>query len=135
VTVSDMLAPPAPAAAETKGGDARARVRESHSVTDGDRSSPSWLVNAKTAVVADWRGAWLWDAHGITVRNLWETRVPHLDDVPAANRGLWIAWCVYNHVALLLLVPLLFTAWMLAHPARLIYAAPIAAPLTLLWLT
>jgi hypothetical protein len=47
---------------------------------------------------------------------------------------LWIAWTVFNHAALLVLVPLLFAAWVLCHPARLIYAAPVAVVLTTLWL-
>ncbi len=98
-----------------------------------ESEGPSRLARMGQAVAADWRGAWLWDAHGITIRNLWERRIPDLDAVPAANRGLWIAWCVYNHAALVALTPLLFLVWVLCHPARLIYAAPVAAPLITLW--
>lgn len=135
MTVSDMLAPPAPVAADREGGGARARAQATQILTDSDRESPSWLVSATHAVAADFRDSWLWDAEGVTVRHLWECRVPDRDAVPGANRALWLAWCVYNHAALLVLAPLLFTAWVLCHPARLIYTTPIAASLTLLWLT
>ncbi|MEU4558486.1 hypothetical protein AB0F72_08850 [Actinoplanes sp. NPDC023936] len=97
-------------------------------------SGPSWLGAAGTAVAADFRDAWLWDAEGVTVRALWEQRIPDREQVAAANAGLWAAWCVYNHIALAVITPLLFVAWMLAHPARLLYLTPLAVAGITIWL-
>lgn len=102
---------------------------------DSSVAPANWLVSAAGTVAADLRGAWLWDTHGPSARSLWDTRIPPRDAVPGANQVLWLAWCVYNHAALLALFPLMFLFWAASHPARLLYAAPIAAPLTALWLT
>ena len=96
---------------------------------------PSWLSTVGSGIAADWSGAWLWDARGVTIRALWDNRIPDRDAVPGANRVLWAAWCAYNHAAVAVLSPLLFAAWVLCHPGRLIYAAPVAAALIALWLT
>ena len=86
------------------------------------------------AVVADLTGSWLWDAHGLTVRSLWEQRIPAIEQVPGENTVLRAVWTAFNHAMLLVLVPLLFTVWVLCHPARLLYVAPVAAPLIALWI-
>lgn len=135
MTVSEVIAARAASVADGEGAGARARARVIESVTDGDREAPSWLFNATSTVADDWRNAWLWDAEGITVRNLWAARMPSLEDTPGEVRALWLAWLVYNHAVLAAVVPLLFVAWVLCHPARLLYTAPVAVPLTLLWLT
>lgn len=122
----------APASADTQAAvPPAADVRDDPAVTAG----PSWLARAGTAVTDDLRGAWLWDTHGLTLRALWEARIPARERVPAENGALWKAWCAYNHAALAVLAPLLFVAWVLGHPARLLYAAPVAVPLTVLWLS
>jgi hypothetical protein len=127
-----MLAPPASPADDIEGAGARARVRANDSVTDSDSTV---IRRVAGRVVADFRDAWLWDACGPSPRSLWDARIPDLDTVPGANRALWIAWCVYNHAALLALFPLMFAFWLIAHPGHLLYAAPVAVPLTLIWLT
>lgn len=90
--------------------------------------------DAVTAVADDLKGAWLWDAAGPTVRTLVQHRIPAVELVPGENGALRAVWVAYNHVALALLIPLMFACWVLAHPARLLYALPVAAPIAALWL-
>lgn len=92
------------------------------------------LKTAGARVTADLTSAWLWDAHGPSPCSLWQTRIPALEQVPGENAALRGAWIAYNHAVLPVLVPLMFAFWVLCHPARLLYAAPIAAPLLALWL-
>lgn len=114
-------------------------------VGEGDAAGPRvgrlaasalWTRKAGYRVREDWRTAWLWNENALTLRVLWQARIPDRAAVPAGNRGLWIAWCAYNHAVLFcVLGPLLFTAWLLGHPGRLLYLAPFAVTVAALWLT
>ncbi len=86
------------------------------------------------AVAADFQGAWVWDAHGPSVRELVSSRLPAVERVPAESRALWAAWIAWNHLALAVIIPALFACWVLCHPARVLYLLPIAVPMAALWL-
>ena len=135
MTVSDLFAVPATATSvqidDREGAGTRARVRAKIPDT---RSDSNLVVRAGRTVAGDWAGAWLWDADGLTIRSLWEQRIPDIARVPAENRLLWAAWVGFNHLMLPVIVPLLFLAWVLGHPARLLYLTPIAAGLAAIWL-
>ncbi len=143
MTVSDLFDVPAGTepvpATSGQAADTRPRVRARLAPTerDGNKSgrpsAATWIRARVDRVGDDWADAWLWDAEGITVRRLWEQRIPDRAVVPGESHGLWVAWCVYGHAALLVIVPLLLAAWLLSHPARLLYAVPVAAPLLTLW--
>jgi hypothetical protein len=122
---------PAPALAGTRAVEPRVtEVPDDQTGTAG----PSWLTRTRAAVTDDVRGAWLWDAHGPSIRDLLQHRAPAIERVPGENKALHAAWTAYNHAVLVLLIPLMFVFWAASHPARLLYALPIAAPITALWL-
>lgn len=144
MTVSDLFDVPPPAepltATPRQAADTRPRVRARVAPTDSDSNqsaqpaAAAWIRSRADAVRDDWANAWLWDAEGMTVRRLWETRIPDRTAVPGENRGLWVAWCVYGHAALIAVVPLLFAAWVLCHPARLLYTTPFVLSGLAVWL-
>jgi len=133
VTISDVFEASAALVEGKKGGRERGRAHVRTMVTEGDVAGLSRARRLVRAVAADLTSAWLWDAHGPSPRSMWRTRIPALEQVPGENTVLRAAWVAYNHVVLLALVPLMFAFWVLCHPARLLYAAPIAAPLSALW--
>jgi hypothetical protein len=120
---------------EIEGAARRGRVRAmvASDVPSGKISAR--ILRARDAIADDWRYAWLWDARSINVRGLWDNRVPDLESVAAASRPLQVLWVVYNHVVLAVQVALLLAAWLLGHPGRLLYLAPIAVTVAALWLT
>lgn len=138
MTVSDLfdvaVAPPAAAHVEEKGGGTRARVHARVPATVSDDKVVVRTGGLRSTIIADFRSSWLWDAHGLTVRSLWAQRIPDIESAPGASQALRVGWVAYNHAALAVLVPLLFAAWLLGHPARLLYAAPIAVALLAIWL-
>jgi hypothetical protein len=134
VTISDVFEAPLALPADSKGERERGRAPARDMVTDGDLAVPSVARRAASAVRDDLHSAWLWDAHGPSLRQLWQTRIPTLEQVPGENPVLHKAWIGYNHIALLVIVPALFALWVACHPARLLYVLPIAVPLTALWL-
>lgn len=137
MTMSEIFDGPAASAAEKsrkKGGRERGRARVRPMVTEGD-IGVAVKVRAAGAIVADdLRSAWLWQSAGPTPAQLWATRIPAIDRVPGENKALHAAWVGYNHAALAVLFPLMFAFWVACHPARLLYALPIAAPIAALWL-
>lgn len=136
MTVSDVFTVPAPASVETEGAGARARVREKSSVTDSESPRVLQAIRRGAATVtSDLKTAWLWDAQGPSPRSLWSARIPDIEQVPGRSSGLQSLWTVYNHAALIVLIPLMVAFWLASHPARLLYATPIALPLITLWLT
>lgn len=125
---ADVMPAAAPARAVAPAAPTAARVAEK--ATGKTRRASG----VRAAMIADVRGAWLWDAHGLTVRSLWEQRIPALERVPAESRALQAGWVAYNHAALVVLAPALFALYLLGHPARTLLAAAVAAPLTALWI-
>ncbi len=64
---------------------------------------------------------------------LWAGRVPDRDRVPGGNAVLWLSWAVYNHLYLGVAAPLYVLFFALAHPARFVLAAAVAAVLFFIW--
>lgn len=145
MTVTDLFdraeagKPRAPAAKPSETAPERVQARRAHvraivEAPPAISKTSGRAARIRSTVASDWHNAWLWDAQGLTVRGLWEDRIPDLDQTAAGNAALRAAWITYNHVALLILVPLLFAAWVLGHPARLLYATPLAALIPAIWL-
>lgn len=134
MTISDVFEAPVALTAPEKGGRERGRAPAKDMVTDGDVLVASRARRIKDTVLADVRGAWLWDAHGLTLRSLWDQRLPAIERVPAENRALRGAWVAYNHTVLAVIVPALFVLYLLGHPARFLLAAAVAAPVLAIWL-
>ena len=138
MTVSEIfsapVSSPSAAEAETKGGDTQGRVHARIPATLSSGKVVSRTGRIKAVVVADFRRSWLWDEHGPTLRNLIGDLMPAADRVPVEHSALRWAWIAYNYLTLGALVPLLFACWVLGHPARLLYVAPVAAPLIALWI-
>lgn len=139
-TVSEFLegqfAPSPSPAGGLEGAGAGAPVRARVAGTESDRkwAVRSWLGARAGTVAADVRAAWLWFGRPPTLAELWAGRVPSRDRVPGGNAGLWVAWVGFNHLVL----PVFAVAWpllfVLAHPARLLLAAPPAAALFFVWI-
>jgi hypothetical protein len=139
VTVSDLFdVPTKPKSApkvEPEGGGTSARdARATVPATQSDSKIVSRAGRIKAAVSADFRNSWVWDEHGPTIRTLINDLMPAADRVPAGHGGMRWAWVVYSFAALAVLTPLLFVCWVLCHPARLLYTAPIAALVLALWI-
>lgn len=139
MTVSDLfdipVKPKSVPQTENKGADTSARdARATIPATQSDHKVVSRTGRIKTVVAADFKQAWLWSEQGPTIRNLVDNLVPAADRVPAEHSALRWAWVVYAYVTFVVLVPLLFVCWVLSHPARLLYTAPVAVPLIALWI-
>jgi hypothetical protein len=139
VTVSELfdipVKPKSVPENESKGTDTSARdARATVPTTQGDRKVVSRTGRIKAVVAADFKQSWLWDEHGPTIRNLIDNLMPAADRVPAEHSALRWAWVAYSFLVLVALVPLLFACWVLCHPARLLYVAPVAVPLIALWI-
>jgi hypothetical protein len=100
----------------------------------GGAAVASQVRYAAGAVAHDVRSAWPWHGSPPTLADLWAARIPDLETVPGQNRALWAAWVAYNHVALLLTAPFYLVLWIVQHPAYLLLAALVTAPLIALWI-
>lgn len=139
-TWSDVAAAAAPADSQEATPDrprvhARMRAR-------GYRSLPVAGKVADWAAVAgaDFASAWWTPTSLPTLQTAWAERMPDRGRVPGDNGLLYAGWVVYNHTVALavpaavlavvgVLTPLV---WVARHPARLVLAALIAAPLVVL---
>lgn len=83
---------------------------------------------------ADLAGAWVWLCRPPTLAELVARRVPDRDAVPGRNVGLWAGWVAYNHALIAVFAVAWPALWVLAHPARVLLAAAVAAPLLLVWI-
>ncbi len=93
-----------------------------------------WARARTATVVADLRGAWWWRGTPPTMGQLWAARTPARDRVPGSNVALWVGWAVYNHLYLAVAGPLYVLFFALAHPARFVLAAAVAAVLFFVWI-
>jgi hypothetical protein len=139
VTVSDLfdlpVKPKPVPETESKGTDTSARdARARIPATQSDGKVVGRAGRIKAVVVTDFKRSWLWDERGPTIRNLIANLMPAAERVPTGHAGLRWAWIAYSYLTFVALVPLLFACWVLCHPARLLYLAPVAAPLFALWI-
>lgn len=124
---ADVAAAPVPQS-ERAGVRAHARARlPQPSVTIKGRSGM-----ALRTVRADVRNAWVWRGSPPSLAELAASRAPTADVVPAGHGGLRRGWWAYNHlVAIPVTAVSYFLTWLVQHPARLILAVALAAPLVI----
>ncbi len=112
--------------------------RPSRSASAGPRAARWSAVTARLVAftrtaAADLRGAWWWRGVPPTLAQLWAARVPDRGRVPGGNAVLWVSWAAYNHLYLAVSAPLYVLFFALAHPARFVLAAALAAGLFFVW--
>lgn len=94
----------------------------------------AWLRARAATVRADFAGAWPWRGHPPTFAELVANLVPDRDRVPGRNGFLWVSWAAFNVAMLPVFAVAYPVLWWLAHPARFVLAAMVAAALYIVWI-